>query len=129
MTLPDIQHVVFQVLVEDVPGSLRITLDPADPKALALPQRVEHQSLVLADDLLVGGTNLAGVGWQVLSEEAAEISFTDKADTSAVLFIVNDSLAMLQIIILSSSEDVVLTSTSALSTLASFKTSVSVASP
>ena len=87
MALANVQDVIVQVLVQRVPGSFGITLDAADSKALPLPQRMEHQALVFADDLVIGGPDFTRLRRQVLAQESSEVTLTDETDTGAVFFV------------------------------------------
>src|SRR4051812_24196295 len=94
MPLHHPQRVAFHVLAGDEPGrvlaatALRAPgLDPADAQALALPQRVERQPLVLADDAAALVLDRAGLLLDVAVEEFAEGPLADEADAGGVFLL------------------------------------------
>src|SRR5690348_8887934 len=80
-----VQHVRRYVLADHVPRFAAGAVAPADAQAVALAEGVIHHALMLADQLAVRRTDLAGPGRQVLGQETAEIAFADETDSGGVL--------------------------------------------
>ena len=89
VALSHVKNIAFLVLMQNVPGFIAETTQPADSKALPLSQRVILQPGVLGDDLFIDCSNLAGAGWDVLAQKLPEIAFSDKTDAGAVFLVVN----------------------------------------
>ena len=81
VTLHDDELVRGDVLAGDVPREAL----PADPEALALPDRVVHQSHVASDDAAFRRHHVAGFARQVAVQEFAERAFADEADPGGIL--------------------------------------------
>ena len=60
MFLSDIKYIVFQILVQDVPGLVRITTHSSDAQTLPLTQGVKHQPVMLPDQMLFNRAYVAG---------------------------------------------------------------------
>src|SRR5210317_1530459 len=65
-----------------------------DHQTLSLPERVKHESLVLAHDFALGRAHRAGVGWQVGAQEFPERPFADETDSRAVFLVVDGQSAI-----------------------------------
>ena len=87
MPLANVQDVVFQILVQNIPWRFRVTLYTADSKALALTQSVKHDALVLTNDLTFRGPDFTRFRGDVFRKKSGKIAFTNKTDAGAVLFI------------------------------------------
>src|SRR5690606_19839345 len=67
------------------PGVIAGPLQAADAQPLALTYGVVHQAVMAADDLAVGGLDLAGLGGQIAFEKVAEATLPDEADAGRIL--------------------------------------------
>ena len=87
MSLADVEYVIDQILVQNIPGCFGEPLHATDPQALTLAQCVEHQTLVLANYLALARMYLAGLCRQIFAQKSREITLANKADSGAVLFV------------------------------------------
>src|SRR5690554_6054984 len=84
------QHVSIQIFRRRKPGLFRIIFQPPDAEPLALTDGVIHQPLMLADHVTVGCFDFARLCRQILFQEVAEATFTDKADAGTVFLVMGD---------------------------------------
>src|SRR5262245_42375851 len=76
--------VAREILVGDVPGVLARAGAAADLETTALPERVEREAAMTADDVAGVGDDVTGRRRDVAREEFAERPFADEADAGAV---------------------------------------------
>ena len=63
MSLGNVQNVVIKVLVQNIPRRIGKAFYTTDTQTLALTQCMEHQTLVLTDDLAFRCSDFPGLCW------------------------------------------------------------------
>ena len=81
------QYVALQVLINDIPGSLRAILHTPDAQALSLTVGVIHQSRMLADLFTFCCLDDSRLGRNILLEEIFELTLADEANAGAVFLV------------------------------------------
>src|SRR5210317_1597262 len=87
--LYDNQYVASGIFRGDIPGSFGAVIPAADAEALALAERVEHQSVMAPELHTVGSFDGTGLGRDIAIEEFREVAITDKADPGAVALVMS----------------------------------------
>ena len=89
MSLCDHQYVLCQILVDDEPGRVVRTASTANAQTLALPKRVIHQTLVVAQVSSLRRLHATGIGRQIAAEKALKAALSYETDSGTVLLVVN----------------------------------------
>ena len=86
MPLGNNKPVVNKIFSDHIPGLTGIAAPSTDTEPLPLPERMKHQTLVSADDVVISADNIAGLRREILGEKVAELALSYKADAGTVLF-------------------------------------------
>ena len=84
------QYIAYEILLRNEPRLFIGAFDATNSQTLALANGVVHQAGMFADHFAIRGLYFTRLGWQVLLQEILEAALADKADASAVLFIVGN---------------------------------------